>query len=135
VIEALVLLSLGLFGWKQSQSDDSGAGAAGGGGGAGPSYPLVTEDPGVDTAHVPGTFPCPSNPAPPAGWAYWTGPVSAAMTQFAVGVLTHYPIGSIVQDIVEGAVAMARVEWHTARGATGETGICIHGVSLFKLQS
>jgi hypothetical protein len=95
-------------------------------------YPIVTVDPGVNTAHSVGTLPCPGNPPPPSGWVYWTGAVPPNLAAWAVHVLHTYPIGSIVQDLVDGELAMARVEWHTARGATGETGLCIHGVNLFR---
>lgn len=101
-------------------------------GAPGGQYPIVTTDPGVDTTHTPGALPCPTNPGPPAGFAIWTKHVTPGLSAFATRVLNTYPMGTFVQDIVDGQLAAARVEWHTWRGATGETGICIKGVTLFQ---
>lgn len=98
-------------------------------------YPIVTTDPGVDTTHLIGQLPCPTNPPPPDGFAIWTGSVSPAVSAWSKHVLITYPMGTFVQDIVDGQLVAARVEWHTWRGATGETGICIKGVTLFQPNS
>lgn len=95
---------------------------------------VVSIDPRVVTNWSIGQLPCPSNPAPPVGWAYWTGPVSANLTAFASSMTdnpTTYPMGSFVQAVVDGQLVSARVEWHTSQGATGATG-CFRGTNLFK---
>ena len=89
-------------------------------------------DPRVDAAHVIGVLPCPTNPSPPVGWAYWTSQltVTANLGVFASSILNgKYPMGSFVQAIVDGQLVGARVEWHTEQGATGARG-CFRGVNL-----
>ena len=102
-------------------------------GGAGqlPAYPLVYMDERVVQDHAIGALPCPANPPPPEGWVYWAGAAGPALTQFAVGVLQHYPMGTVVMDLVGGELIGARVEWHTVQGATGKTG-CFKGVNLLR---
>lgn len=111
---------------KSMASKDKAFGAPGGG------YPIVTTDPGVDTTHQIGQLPCPANPPPPAGFSAWSGPVSSALTNWATHVLNTYPMGTFIQDLVGGQLVAARVEWHTWVGATGQTGVCIKGVTLFQ---
>lgn len=96
-------------------------------------YPVVSTDPGVDAGHAPGALPCPRNPPPPAGFVYWPAgrSVPAAVSAWASKALGAYPVGTIVQDRVGADVVTARVEWHTWQGATGATGGCYKGVSLF----
>jgi len=94
---------------------------------------FTVADPRVDTNHRIGQLPCPSNPPPPEGWAYWTGAVSAALTAFASEIendAARFPLGSFVQAVRGDQRVAARVEWHTFKGRTGEQG-CFRGTSLF----
>lgn len=99
----------------------------------GGSTRVVVRDPNVDGSHPlgVGVSPCPGNPPLPAGFAYWTGPVSPALTAWAVEVRNSYPIGSFIQDVVDGKNVAARIEYHTLQGATGRTG-CFKGLSLLR---
>ena len=95
---------------------------------------VVVRDPRVIMGHLPGVLPCPSNPAPPLGYAYWQGQVPphvgalAAKVEFAPA---EFPMGSFVQALVDGQLVAARVEWHDYQGATGKRG-CFRGTSLFR---
>jgi hypothetical protein len=96
--------------------------------------PLKEIDPRVDTTHQVGDLPCPSNPPPPVGWVYWTGPVPPAPGKLAVEMLhdpAQYPMGCFVQALLDGQLVGARVEWHDLQGATGKKG-CFRGVNLMK---
>ena len=97
-------------------------------------YPKVSLDHGVDLNHAIGTLPCPANPPPPSGMAYWTGPVSSAQTAWAVENLHAHPIGTIIEDIVDGQPIAARIEWHTLQAATGKEG-CFKGLNLLRYLS
>ncbi|HET7539040.1 MAG TPA: peptidoglycan-binding domain-containing protein [Polyangiaceae bacterium] len=93
-----------------------------------------TQDPRVITDHQVGQQPCPSNPPPPVGWAYWTGAVPELAGKFAVKVETtpgEFPMGSFVQALIDGRLVAARVEWHDFQGATGKHGV-FRGTSLFR---
>jgi hypothetical protein len=95
---------------------------------------VIARDPRVITNHLLGQLPCPNNPAPPVGYAYWKGGVSAAVQAFASKVEGHaadFPMGSFVQTTLDGNVVAARVEWHDFQGMTGKTG-CFRGTSLFR---
>ncbi len=55
------------------------------------------------------------NPPPPVGWRYWPAnkkipPRGKQMTDEA----THKPMGTFVQDVVDGQLIAARTEWHNA---------------------
>lgn len=94
---------------------------------------VLAHDPRVVTNHRAGDLPCPTNPPPPVGWAYWKGDVSSAISAFAVKVQSDpraFPIGSFVQASIGGVLVAARVEWHNYQGRTGKTG-CFQGTSLF----
>jgi hypothetical protein len=95
--------------------------------------PLVNVvDPRVIQDHQVGVLPCPANPPPPVGWAYWIGPVLHEGGELAVKMLHDpktFPMGSFVQMFVRGSLVGARVEWHNVQGATGKTG-CFRGVNL-----
>jgi len=94
----------------------------------------TTPDPRVITNHPIGQPPCPSNPPPPVGWAYWTGRVPEAVGKFAVQVEftpSEFPMGSFVQTVIDGKPVAARVEWHDFQGATGKHGV-FRGTSLFR---
>ena len=96
--------------------------------------PVAAVDPRVDAAHTIGVLPCPHNPPPPVGWAYWKGAVPPAAGTLAARMLhgsAQYPMGSFVQTLLDGALIGARVEWHDLQGATGKTG-CFRGVNLMK---
>lgn len=43
----------------------------------------------------------------------------------------QYPIGSFVQEGLDGELVAARVEWHDFQGATGKRG-CFRGVNLMQ---
>lgn len=95
---------------------------------------LKTLDPRVITNHAVGQPPCPPNPPPPVGWAYWTGPVSEAVGEFAVKVEftpAEFAMGSFVQALIGEQLVGARVEWHNYQGATGKHGV-FRGTSLFR---
>jgi peptidoglycan hydrolase-like protein with peptidoglycan-binding domain len=95
---------------------------------------FVVRDPRVITDHRIGVLPCPKNPPPPVGWAYWKGPVSAALAKLAVEVetdATRFPMSSFVQATRDGQRVAARVEWHDLKGKTGERG-CFRGTNLFR---
>lgn len=104
-----------------------------------PSPPIVAEwqtsrDPRVITNHALGQPPCPPNPPPPLGWAYWTGQVPALVERFAWKVEftpADFPMGSFVQALIDGQLVSARVEWHDFQGATGKHGV-FRGTSLFR---
>lgn len=94
---------------------------------------VIARDPRVITGHQAGQ-PCPKNPAPPVGYAYWQGGVSPAQQAFASRVEEtpgEFPMGTFVQTCIDGRVVAARVEWHTYQGRTGKTG-CFRGTSLFR---
>jgi hypothetical protein len=96
--------------------------------------PVQATDPRVDITHAIGELPCPKNPAPPVGWAYWTGAVTPDETALAEKMLhdpEQYPMGSFVQTLVGGALVGARVEWHNLQGKSGRVG-CFRGVNLMK---
>jgi hypothetical protein len=95
---------------------------------------FVVRDPRVITNHHAGVLPCPKNPPPPVGWAYWKGPVPAALAELAVEVETdgtRFPMSSFVQTTRDGRRVAARVEWHDLKGRTGERG-CFRGTNLFR---
>jgi hypothetical protein len=98
---------------------------------SGSSYPIVTTDPGIDPSHPLGVLPCPTDPPAPPGLRYWQGPVPPAVGAWAVHALHTYPIGTIIQDLVNGQPVAARIEYHTLQGATGLTG-CFKGCSLMQ---
>jgi hypothetical protein len=94
----------------------------------------TTADPRVITDHMLGRPPCPANPPPPVGWAYWSGRVPELVGRFAVQVETspaQFPMGSFVQALIDGRLVGARVEWHDFQGATGKHGV-FRGTSLFR---
>lgn len=96
---------------------------------------LVTaQDPRVSTGAHPlgvGVSSCPQNPPPPVGWRYWpnSAPVSANLGAWSVEIRNTYPIGTFAQQIVDGQLVGARIEYHTLQGATGARG-CFKGLSL-----
>ena len=94
----------------------------------------VVPDPRVKTDHRVGQLPCPPNPAPPVGWAYWTGAVSADLSAFATQIENdpkQFPMGSFVQAVRDQQRVAARVEWHDYKGRTGERG-CFRGTNLLR---
>jgi len=96
--------------------------------------PLVEIDPRVDSTHVVGTLPCPKNPPPPEGWAYWSGALPKGGGALATEILRdaeRYPMGAFVQALLAGQLVGARVEWHDLQGATGKRG-CFRGVNLMR---
>jgi hypothetical protein len=99
-----------------------------------PAYPKVRTDPGIDPSHPLGVLPCPGNPPTPPGTTYWTGPVSPALTEWAIKTRDAHPIGSIIEDIVDGQHVIARIEYHTLQAATGKEG-CFKGLNLLKFTS
>lgn len=81
-----------------------------------------------------GQVPCPGNPPAPAGSNPWAGAVPADVTTWAKDILgdeTTYPMFSETRAIIGGLPVVAQVQHHTTRGATGETGLCIRGISIF----
>jgi hypothetical protein len=126
-VAALVLIGLGVAAAIEAIRS-SGAGSSIS---ASIVYPRLTTDPGVDASHAIGALPCPTNPPPPPGMVYWTN--QAAVTQdisaWAVQQLNTQPMGTIVEDLVDGTPVAGRIEWHTVQGATGLTG-CFKGFSL-----
>ena len=95
---------------------------------------LKTPDPRVITNHAVGVEPCPPNPPPPIGWAYWKGSVPKLAGEFAAKVEftpAEFAMGSFVQTLIEGKLVGARVEWHDFQGATGKRGV-FRGTSLFR---
>jgi Putative peptidoglycan binding domain len=93
-----------------------------------------TPDPRVITKHAVGVKPCPPNPPPPVGWAYWKGSVPDLAGKFAVKVETtpgDFPMGSFVQTLIDDKPVAARVEWHDYQGKTGAHGV-FRGTSLFR---
>lgn len=99
-----------------------------------PNEDFVVQDPRVITNHQAGVLPCPPNPPPPVGWAYWRGPVPAALNELATKVEftpAEYPMGAFVLAERGGQSVAARVEWHTFQGASGRRG-CFRGTSLFR---
>jgi hypothetical protein len=81
-----------------------------------------------------GDVPCPTNPPPPPGTVIWTLPVSHDLEQWAIGILndpTTFPMLSTAYAVVDGQPVVARVEHHTWIGRTGQTGVCIRGVTLY----
>jgi len=101
-----------------------------------PTTPVLqaTPDPRVITDHQVGVPPCPPNPPPPVGWAYWSGSVPELVSKFAVKVEftpAEFPMGSFVQTLIDGKLVGARVEWHDFQGATGKHGV-FRGTSLFR---
>jgi hypothetical protein len=81
-----------------------------------------------------GQVACPSNPPPPAGSTPWLGAVPADVTSWAKDILADsdtYPMFAEVRANIGGAPVVAQVQHHTTRGATGETGLCIRGISIF----
>jgi peptidoglycan hydrolase-like protein with peptidoglycan-binding domain len=95
---------------------------------------FVAIDPRVKTDHSVGQLPCPANPPPPVGWAYWTGAVSAELTAFAIEVENdpkRFPMGAFVQAVRGQQRVAARVEWHDYKGRTGERG-CFRGTNLLR---
>jgi hypothetical protein len=82
-----------------------------------------------------GQVPCPSNPPPPASSSPWVGPVPADVTAWAKDILNDaatYPMFAEVHAVLDGSPVVAQVQHHTTRGATGETGLCIRGISIFQ---
>ena len=56
------------------------------------------------------------------------------MTDWAKSILNDsatYPMFSETHAIIDGTPVIAQVQHHTTRGATGETGLCIRGISIF----
>jgi len=91
-----------------------------------------TPDPRVIATHRPGT-PCPNNPPPPVGWAYWKGHVPGPLGELAKRVEftpTEFPMGTFVQARFGDQLVAARVEWHNYQGATNTFGV-FRGTSLF----
>lgn len=79
-------------------------------------------------------MPCPGNPPAPAGSSPWVGLVPADVTTWAKDILadeTTYPMYSETHAVIDGVPVIAQVQHHTTRGATGETGLCIRGISVF----
>ena len=98
---------------------------------------VITLDPRVNTTHAVGVLPCPSNPPPPLGWEYWSGPIPDGGGAFASDILKdpkQYPMGTFVQSYLNGTLIGARVEWHNLQGATGQHG-CFRGVNLMRAVS
>jgi len=95
---------------------------------------VSTVDPRVDATHLAGQLPCPPNPPPPVGWAYWTGKVPQAAGQLAVDMLNDqetYPMGTFLQFLLNGELMGIRVEWHPIRMRDGAVG-CFWGVNLMR---
>jgi hypothetical protein len=93
---------------------------------------FTIQDPRVITNHKAGILPCPSNPPPPVGWAYWRGPVPAPLNELAAQIENdpvRFPMGSFVQAIRAGNRVAARVEWHDFQGRSGAHG-CFRGTNL-----
>jgi hypothetical protein len=92
-----------------------------------------------------GDVPCPSNPAPPSGYAIWKGPVPPELTQWAIAIRDHigsYPYGQQFTMNWAGSTVLARKDHHTwtyVRQPDGSvqlrTGICIPGVTLYRPQT
>jgi hypothetical protein len=81
-----------------------------------------------------GQVACPGNPPPPAGSSPWTGVVPADVTDWAKDILADeatYPMFAESHAVIGGLPVVAQVQHHTVRGATGETGLCIRGISVF----
>jgi hypothetical protein len=95
--------------------------------------PVITADPRIQPSGIPlGVgLPCPSNPPPPAGWAYWTGGVTPALSVWAVQMRDAHPIGTFIQAWIDGQLVGARIEYHDIVGATGATG-CFKGLNLLR---
>ncbi|HEX2730102.1 MAG TPA: peptidoglycan-binding domain-containing protein [Polyangiaceae bacterium] len=94
----------------------------------------IAQDPRVITNHAIGVPPCPPNPPPPVGWAYWTGSVPEHVGKFALKVeftSAEFPMGSFVQTLIDGKLVAARVEWHDFQGATGRHGV-FRGTNLLR---
>lgn len=92
---------------------------------------VIDVDPRVPSSRPPGG-PCPTNPAPPDGWKYWHAPVPIEASKLAVKMRDDpqtFPMGAFVQTRLNGQLVGVRVEWHTKKGATGQTG-CFRGVNL-----
>ena len=95
---------------------------------------VVVRDPRVLTNHQAGVLPCPKNPCPPVGWAYWQGAVPEKAGKLAVEVQANsagFPMGTFVQALLDGQLVAARVEWHDYQGATGRHG-CFRGTNLLR---
>ena len=95
---------------------------------------VCAADPRVIQNHAVGQLPCPSNPSPPSGWAYWKGSVSKFGVDLCVRMqknTAQYPMGSFVQTIDNGHLIGARVEWHPVLGSNGKRG-CFRGVNLMR---
>lgn len=78
---------------------------------------------------------CPGNPSPPIGSAPWIGPVPIDVTAWAKAILADeasYPMFSETRAVIDGVPVVAQVQHHTVRGATGQTGLCIRGISVFR---
>jgi hypothetical protein len=96
--------------------------------------PVNVVDPRVVQDHQVSVLPCPPNPPPPVGWAYWNHSVRAGLVALATKMLhdgPDYPMGSFVQEWVDGELVAARVEWHDFQGASGKQG-CFRGVNLMQ---
>ncbi|HEV8548546.1 MAG TPA: peptidoglycan-binding domain-containing protein, partial [Polyangiaceae bacterium] len=77
-----------------------------------PGEDFVVKDPRVITNHEAGVLPCPPNPPPPVGWAYWSGAVPAALSELAAEVERtpeRFPMGSFVLAERGGQSVAARV--------------------------
>jgi hypothetical protein len=78
--------------------------------------------------------PCPANPPAPAGSTPWLGAVPPDVTAWATTILNDaatYPMFAEPRAIIDGVPVVAQVQHHTTRGATGQTGLCIRGISVF----
>jgi hypothetical protein len=65
----------------------------------------------------------------------WVGAVPSDVTAWAKSILADevkYPMFSETRAVIDGVPMVAQVQHHTMRASTGETGLCIRGVSVFR---
>ena len=96
---------------------------------------VVAIDPRVTPSHATGAgIACIPNPPPPEGWAYaGASAVTAGVPPVCVAIIndpTTYPMGSFVQQYVDGNLIAVRVEWHNLLGASNTSG-CFRGSNIF----
>jgi hypothetical protein len=82
--------------------------------------------------------PCPNNPPPRAGYVIWKGAVPPALVQWAMALrdnIKDWPYGQEWTMRWHGQDVLARKDHHTwtYRGGQLLTGLCIPGVTLYRL--
>lgn len=80
---------------------------------------------------------CPSNPAPPTGYAVWQGRVPPELTAWAIQIrdgINKFPYGTTWTRDWKGLPVLARKDYHTWTYVNGQlvSGICIPGVTLYQ---